>query len=139
MKSKVYYTVDAVIFGINNVESDNPRLLPEKKLEVLLTKRTKEPFKDSYVLPGGYVGEEEAASTAIQRVLEKETNLKKVYMEHLNVYDDIPCAAALLHDVIEDCGLSIDEAYKLFVEDYEIDEEVYTLVSILTKPKDYKK
>lgn len=89
MKSKVYYTVDAVIFGINNVESDNPRLLPEKKLEVLLTKRTKEPFKDSYVLPGGYVGEEEAASTAIQRVLEKETNLKKVYMEHINVYDDI--------------------------------------------------
>ena len=33
MKSKVYYTVDAVIFGINNVESGNPRLLPEKKLK----------------------------------------------------------------------------------------------------------
>lgn len=61
------------------------------------------------------------------------------YLINLNVYDDITCAAALLHDVIEDCGLSIDEAYKLFVEDYEIDEEVYTLVSILTKPKDYKK
>ncbi len=61
------------------------------------------------------------------------------YLINLNVYDDITCAAALLHDVIEDCGFTYEEAHRLFVDEYNLDEKIYDLVLILTKPKDYKK
>lgn len=58
------------------------------------------------------------------------------YLINLQIYDDITCAAALLHDVIEDCN--IDSPYEFF-SSYEIDNQVVDLVFILTKPKDYKK
>ena len=40
-------TTDVVLFGFK----------PEKKLAVLLIKRGKEPFKDKWALPGGFVKE----------------------------------------------------------------------------------
>lgn len=52
--------------------------------------------------------------------------------------DDVTCAAALLHDIIED----VEEMYQsngtLLVTEYGIDEEVVRIVRLLTKPKDYK-
>lgn len=52
------------------------------------------------------------------------------------VATDIIAAAALLHDVVEDCDIA--DPYKLFVEKYGLDKEIVEIVNILTKPKDYK-
>lgn len=48
-------------------------------------------------------------------------------------YDcDIIYASALLHDVIEDCNLEGNG--RELVEEYRLDEEVYSVVKVLTKP-----
>lgn len=62
------------------------------------------------------------------------------YIINLAIDDDIICAAALLHDVIEDCfkDQSSEVIHQTFVDTYELDEQVYYLVDLLTKPADYK-
>ena len=50
--------------------------------------------------------------------------------------DDITIAAALLHDVIEDCN--IENPYEYLGEKYHLDKDVITIVLLLTKDKDYK-
>ena len=52
-------------------------------------KRDKEPFKGEWCLPGGFVLESETSRDAAKRVLQKETNLKDIYVEELGVYDEI--------------------------------------------------
>ncbi len=60
-----------------------------------------------------------------------------VYLIYLNIDDDITCAAAILHDVIEDC--SIIKPYEELAQKYGLDKEVIDIVLLLTKDKDYKK
>ena len=83
------YTNDLLIFGIDNVESKDCRSLPEKRLSILLVKRNKEPFKDYYALPGGFVNLDESSLKSVSRILKKETGLDKVYMQQLRMYDDV--------------------------------------------------
>lgn len=87
--SKVAYTTDLLIFGIDSRESDNLRSLPKKYFSILLVKRNKEPFMDKWCLPGGYVKKEETSKEASLRILEKETGLKDVYMQQVGVYDKV--------------------------------------------------
>ena len=87
--SKVEYTTDLLIFGIDSRENDNLRSLPSKYLSILLVRRNKEPFKGQWSLPGGYVLENEIALDASQRILTKETGLKDVYMQQVGIYDSI--------------------------------------------------
>ena len=58
------------------------------------------------------------------------------YLINLGEDDDVTCAAAILHDVIEDCG--IVSPYKDLGEKYNLDKEVIDIVLLVTKPKDYK-
>lgn len=87
--SKVDYTTDLLIFGIDSKENDNLRSLPYKYLSILLVKRNKEPFKDKWCLPGGYVYENEISKEASKRILEKETGLINVYLQQIGVYDGV--------------------------------------------------
>lgn len=87
--SKVDYTTDLLIFGIDSKENDNLRSLPYKYLSILLVKRNKEPFKDKWCLPGGYVFENEVSKEASKRILEKETGLINVYLQQIGVYDGV--------------------------------------------------
>lgn len=87
--SKVDYTTDLLIFGIDSKENDNLRSLPYKYLSILLVKRNKEPFKDKWCLPGGYVYENEVSKEASKRILEKETGLINVYLQQIGVYDGV--------------------------------------------------
>lgn len=82
------YTTDLLIFGINS-RVDNIRALPEKKLSLLLVKRIKEPFKDKWCLPGGFILEDETSKEATTRILKKETGLSNVYMNQVKVNDEI--------------------------------------------------
>ena len=50
----------------------------------------------------------------------------------LGVYDDILLASALLHDVLEDCGISENQ----LIHDYKIDPDVVSVVKLLTKSKE---
>ncbi len=65
--------VDAVVFGYTSKEG----------LSVLLIKRNIQPFKDSWALPGGLVGNDESLEDAVQRELREETGISINYLEQL--------------------------------------------------------
>lgn len=55
------------------------------------------------------------------------------YLIELGIDDDVTCAAAILHDVIEDCDLE-NNGIEL-VNKYKLDQEVLDLVRLLTREK----
>jgi 8-oxo-dGTP diphosphatase len=65
--------VDAVVFGYTSKEG----------LSVLLIKRNVQPFKNSWALPGGLVGDDESLEEAVQRELNEETGVNINYLEQL--------------------------------------------------------
>jgi len=75
-------TVDAVIFQLVNNE-----------LNVLLLKRSDDPFKDAWALPGGYNAEGETTSMALARIVSDKTgvNIDKdlTYVEQLFTFDTV--------------------------------------------------
>lgn len=85
----IAFTSDMLIFGIDSRRDKNARALPQKYLSILLVKRSHEPFKNKWCLPGGFIGEEESSFDASLRVLKKETGLENVYMQKLSVNDEI--------------------------------------------------
>lgn len=89
MNNKVMYTSDILIFMVDSRENKNVRELPKKYFSILLVKRDKEPFKDMWCLPGGYVGSDENSYESAVRILKKETNLSKIYVEKVSIYDDV--------------------------------------------------
>ncbi len=68
-------TVDCVVFGLDNNE-----------LKVLLIKRLLEPFKDSWAIPGGFVGIDEDIPDAAKRELREETGVENIYLEEFGSY-----------------------------------------------------
>lgn len=66
-------TVDCIIFGLDE----------SQQLKVLLIQRLKDPFKNKWALPGGFVDMEEDLRTAALRELEEETGVRDVFMEQL--------------------------------------------------------
>lgn len=75
-------TVDAVIFQISN-----------GALEVLLLKRSNEPFKGAWALPGGYNAAGETTHNALHRIVEQKTGIDTeadlAYIEQLYTFDTI--------------------------------------------------
>ena len=99
-------TVDVVILTIKN-----------NALQVLLVKRTNEPFKDKWAIPGGYVRLSENLDDAAMRVLKEKTNVDNIYLEQLYTFGDplrhpvarvITCAYFALIRA-EDVNVSTDE------------------------------
>lgn len=81
-------TVDSIIFTIRDVETDNYRKLPEKKLQVLLVKRAEHPYMGKWSLPGTFVRKEERFEEAVQRSLKAKTNMQDIYLEQLYSWGD---------------------------------------------------
>ena len=71
-------TVDIVILTIK-----------DDALQVLLVKRSNEPFKDKWAIPGGYVRMSENLDEAAMRVLKEKTNVDNIYLEQLYTFGDI--------------------------------------------------
>ena len=87
MKEKKKYTyehprpslaTDCVIFGFDG-----------GTLKLLLTEREKEPFKNKWALPGGFVQMEETTEACAERILKEKAGIKNVFVEQLFTFSDI--------------------------------------------------
>ena len=58
-------------------------------LQVLLIRRSAEPFKDAWSLPGGLLNPGESLQDAAVRKLDDETGLTDVFLEQLYTFSDL--------------------------------------------------
>jgi len=77
MSQKIAVTVDSVVFCKAN-----------NQFKVLLIQRKKEPFKDEWALPGGFVNEGENLETAAKRELFEETGVKVKSMQQVQAFGE---------------------------------------------------
>ena len=77
MESPILAT-DAVVFNIR-----------KWKLKVLLIKMHKKPFEWKWAIPWGFIWKEELCEDAAHRILFESTNVKDLYLEQLQAFDDI--------------------------------------------------
>ena len=70
-------TVDTVTLTIKN-----------NALQALLIRRDREPFKDKWAIPGGYVRMSENLEQAAVRILKEKTDVDNVYLEQLYTFGD---------------------------------------------------
>jgi 8-oxo-dGTP diphosphatase len=77
--SKVFFSVDCIIFGYD---------ILEKEIKLLLLKRILEPAKGRWSLAGGFVDPHESLDEAASRILRKLTGLDSVYMKQSYAYGE---------------------------------------------------
>ena len=108
-------TVDNIIFGFD-----------EGDLKVLLIKRTKNPDKGAWSLPGNFVKQEERLEAAAVRVLEEMTGLQNVYLEQVKAFS---------HPNRHPMGRVITIAYYslIKIENYKISADVTTKWEVVSK------
>ena len=82
-------TTDILIFSVSDYKSNNYRKLSEKRFSVLLVKRQNYPYKGMWCLPGGFINIDEDLEDAPARILEKEANIKDIYLEQLYTYGKV--------------------------------------------------
>lgn len=58
------------------------------RVEVLLIKRAREPFKGLWALPGGFVDKDESLDDAAARELSEETGLSRLHLEQIGAFGD---------------------------------------------------
>lgn len=75
--SQVTVSADVVTFTLHN-----------DVLKVLLIKRSDDPFKDTWALPGGVLQANETAAEAAMRVLHDKAGVSDVFIEQLYTFDD---------------------------------------------------
>ena len=81
-------TVDSVIFRIVSEENKNYRKLPKKKLQVFLTKRQYQPFKDMYSVIGTFIDLQHELNETMKLCVKNKVNLDNYYFEQLFTFGD---------------------------------------------------
>lgn len=61
----------------------------DNELKILLVKRSIEPFKDHWMLPGGAMGEGKTLSESVNDVLANLTGIKKISLAQVASYSDV--------------------------------------------------
>lgn len=72
---------DTLLFVTDDLNNDN-------ELKVLLIKRGNYPYKNHWALPGGFLEQGETLRQTALRELKEETNLDKIRLKQLAVWDD---------------------------------------------------
>jgi 8-oxo-dGTP diphosphatase len=62
--------------------------LTDEGLELMLVRRSEEPFAGEWALPGGTVGADEGLDAAAERILAERTGLAAAYLEQLFTFGD---------------------------------------------------
>lgn len=83
---KMSVATDIVILATENIITDDTRKVPEKGIQVLLTKRTIEPFMGRWSIPGGFVDIDKDIYEAAKNKLYMKTGIDNLYMEQLYTY-----------------------------------------------------
>lgn len=81
-ENSVNLAVSTVIFALRG------NSIGEQKLAIPLVKRIREPYRDSWALPGGPLQQGEDLSEAAARNLQSTTNLKPKFLEQLYAFGD---------------------------------------------------
>lgn len=71
-------SIDCIIFGLD-----------QRKLKVLLVRRSIEPAKGSWALPGGFVLQQEDLDQSARRTLADLTGLRELYMEQVHTFGQV--------------------------------------------------
>ncbi|MGO2745769.1 NUDIX hydrolase [Microbacterium sp.] len=74
--------VSTVIFSVRSGADGDRLMLP-------LVRRTRDPFRDSWALPGGWLDPAEDLDAAASRTLAETTALKPSYLEQLYTFGDV--------------------------------------------------
>jgi ADP-ribose pyrophosphatase YjhB (NUDIX family) len=83
-------TTDLLIISISEENVENYRKNSKKKMSILLVKRDNYPYKNKWCLPGGFINPEtETLEECAKRILKKETNLTKIFLEQLYTFDNL--------------------------------------------------
>lgn len=71
-------SVQVIIFSVN-----------KHKLEIILIKRVREPFKDFWSIPGDIISIKESLEDAARKILFEKTGIHNVYLEQLYTFGEI--------------------------------------------------
>jgi len=71
-------SIDCVVFGFQ-----------KDKFEVILIKRKRNPEKNKWALPGGFVLKNETIEQAAQRILKETSNVKNIYLEEVHSFSEV--------------------------------------------------
>lgn len=70
-------TVDCIVVGYSNIQ---------RSFNILLSKRTNQPHKGAWALPGGFVKKTEEFEDTANTIVEKETGVNNLFMDQLKAY-----------------------------------------------------
>ena len=89
MKQDILMSIDIVVISVSSEEHVNHRKNSKKMMSILLEKRSQEPFKDKWGLPGGLLDSNETLVESAKKVLKKESNISNIYLEQLYTFDNL--------------------------------------------------
>lgn len=72
-------TADSAVFRALDRPENAEKKYPQRKLEILLVKRGRPPYKNGWALPGGFLEKNETLAECAARECYEETGLKPVY------------------------------------------------------------
>lgn len=79
---------DIVVFRVTEEAEENKKKKRPKKLQILLLNRATYPFKNCWILPGGFCQPNETVEDTAKRELLEETNVSGVDLKLIGVYSE---------------------------------------------------
>lgn len=79
---------DIVVFRVTEEAEENKKKKRPKKLQILLLNRATYPFKNCWILPGGFCQPNETVEDTARRELLEETNVSGVDLKLIGVYSE---------------------------------------------------
>lgn len=81
-------SVDAVMFRLKEVASNNYRKLPKKKMQVFLSQRKFPPFENKYGIIGTFIDLKYDIETSMKLCVKNKTNAENYYYEQLYTFGE---------------------------------------------------